>query len=207
MTETDVRHTLASAAHWWVELVARVPAGAWAAPGLGEWDIRALVGHTSRSLITVDTYLDRPAEVATVASSEDYYRQVMVFATDAAAVAERGRQAGRDLGDDPATAVRDLAERVLPRVLDPGLSLDTAIETLAGGMRVGDYLPTRTFELVVHGFDLAAALGLAPEPPPAAVLSEAVTLAARLAVTGGDGPAVLRALTGRTALASGFSVV
>ena len=37
--------------------VDRIPADAWDGPGLGEWDLRALVGHASRSLVTVLTYL------------------------------------------------------------------------------------------------------------------------------------------------------
>jgi len=73
-------------------------------------------------------------------------------------------------------------------------------------MRVGDYLPTRTFELVVHGADIAAATGL-PVTFPRAVLAEAAALAARTAVELGRGAAVLAALTGRAALPPGFSVV
>ena len=41
----------------------------WERPGLGEWDIRALVGHTSRSLLTVEIYLARrPAAKAVEAA-------------------------------------------------------------------------------------------------------------------------------------------
>ena len=43
-------------------------------PGLGEWDVRSLVGHTSRALLTVETYLSRPAEVVEVESTAEYYR-------------------------------------------------------------------------------------------------------------------------------------
>ena len=38
-------------------------------------------------------------------------------------------------------------------------------------------------------------------------MSEAVTMAARVAALTGDGPQVLRALTGRAPLPAGFSVV
>lgn len=47
----------ASAAAAFARLVRAVPETAWDGPGLGEWDLRALVGHTSRSLITVSDYL------------------------------------------------------------------------------------------------------------------------------------------------------
>ena len=37
---------------------------------------------------------------------------------------------------------------------------DPVISTIFGGMRLSDYLPTRTFELVVHGLDIARAAQL-----------------------------------------------
>ncbi|MGZ5364794.1 MAG: mycothiol maleylpyruvate isomerase, partial [Mycobacterium sp.] len=48
--------TFTSAARSFAALVHEIPAGAWGEPGLGEWDVRALVGHTSRSLTTVRSY-------------------------------------------------------------------------------------------------------------------------------------------------------
>jgi hypothetical protein len=50
----------ADAAATAADLVARIDEHLWSAPGLGEWDLRALVGHTSRAMVTVLTYLDRP---------------------------------------------------------------------------------------------------------------------------------------------------
>ena len=80
------------------------------------------------------------------------------------------------------------------------------VTTIAGGMRLADYLPTRTFELVVHTADLAAALGLASEPPPVPA-AQALDLVAQLAVTDGRATALLRAATGREGLPPGFSVL
>lgn len=65
-----------SAAMAFAQLVHQVPAGAWDGPGLGEWDLRALVGHTSRSLITVSTYLATSAEHADVPDPQSYYKLV-----------------------------------------------------------------------------------------------------------------------------------
>lgn len=196
----------ASAAHSFVELVGRVPASAFDGPGLGEWDLRALVGHTSRSLITVSTYLQTTAEREDVTSAADYYLRVTPAALgiDPAAVAERGRQAGRDLGADPAAAVAALAARALADVDAAGDPLMAVIGGL--GIRLRTYLPTRTFELAVHGLDIARAAGVEYTPPPE-VLSEAVRLAADVAVLSGDGRQVLLALTGRSALPPDFSVV
>jgi hypothetical protein len=73
-------------------------------------------------------------------------------------------------------------------------------------MRVRDWVPTRTFELVVHGLDVAAAAGVPFELALDAV-TESVTLAARAAAAAGDGPLLLRALTGRNRLPEHFSVL
>jgi hypothetical protein len=67
-------------------------------------------------------------------------------------------------------------------------------------------LPTRTFELAVHGFDIARALYI-PFPLPAEALAEALDVATRTAIATGHGEPVLMALTGRSALPPSFSVV
>ena len=62
----------ASAARSFAELVREIGAGAWDGPGLGDWDLRSLVGHTSRSLITVSTYLQTSAEQEDVTTPRAY---------------------------------------------------------------------------------------------------------------------------------------
>ncbi|MGE2734989.1 maleylpyruvate isomerase family mycothiol-dependent enzyme [Mycolicibacterium vaccae] len=203
---TDPRHLFASAAEHFVGLVRAIPAGRWDDPGLGEWSVRDLVGHTSRSFITVSTYLAVPAQREDLADAVDYYvaMQSVAAGIGAAGVVERGRQAGRDLGADPAATVAELASRA---IADVAAADDPLIEVIGGyGIRLSSYLPTRTFELAVHGLDIAGAVGLAAEPP-AEVLADAAALAARIGVALGHGPALLRTLTGRTALPGGFSVV
>lgn len=199
------RTTFLSAAAAVADLVDTIPSTAWDGPGLGVWDLRALVGHTSRALVTVVTYLGQPAAAEEIATPEAYYALVArAGGADPAAVAERGRAAGAALGADPASGFRALiadATAALDRAGD-----DDLVTTVAGGMRLLAYLPTRTFELAVHGADIAAATGLPVTIPPA-VLTEAAALAARTAVEVGRGPVVLAALTGRSALPPGFSVV
>ena len=74
------------------------------------------------------------------------------------AIVERGRQAGRDLGADPAGTIDELVERVLGELARTD---DPLIEVIGGlGIRLHTYLPTRTFELAVHGLDIARATGL-----------------------------------------------
>jgi hypothetical protein len=198
------RTTFLQAADVVADLVERIGDRPLAQPGLGEWDLRALIGHTSRSLVTVLTYLDRPASDIDLPTSEAYYAFIAEADMDGAAVAARGVAAGEALGPQAAVAFRQLvakADERLGRAAD-----DDVIETLAGGMRVDAYLATRTFELVVHGFDIARATGLSctfPIPVIAATCDVAGRVAARL----GHGEALLMALTGRAPLPPGFSVV
>jgi uncharacterized protein (TIGR03083 family) len=196
----------ASAARAFAALVHDIPASKWDGPGLGEWDLRSLVGHASRSLITVSTYLQTTAEREDIASAVEYYVYARQYASGAGAAAtvERGRQAGRELGPDPAATV----DHLLARALDDLTGVaDPLIAVIGGvGIRLSGYLPTRTFELAVHGLDVARAAGLnftLPED----VLADATMLATRIGVAFGQGETLLSALTGRAALPAAFSVV
>jgi uncharacterized protein (TIGR03083 family) len=201
--EPNVRETFAEASQAFANLVRRIPADSWDGPGLGEWDLRSLVGHTSRSLLTVETYLGRPAEVEDVPSPAAYY--MAIAETDHAAVAVRGVEAGQALGGDPAQFVDALATRVLAQLDMAG---DPLILTAAGGMRLEKYLSTRTFELVVHSLDIAAAVPHTESPEFSdQLLSEVARVAATTAVLLGRGVELLRAITGRGTLSPGFSMV
>jgi hypothetical protein len=196
------RRAFADAAGWFVGTAALV-GDRWRDPGLGEWDVRALVGHTSRSLLTVESYLAQPAATVDVASPGDYYAVTSAMGS-LSGVAARGVAAGEALGDDPAGGVAAIASRVVPLVerTDSGALLTT----LVGGMRLEDYLPTRTFELAVHTCDLAAALGLPLEVPDTAA-AQALRVVAELAVRRGQAGPLLLAATGRAGLPAGWSVL
>ena len=90
--------------------------------------------------------------------------------------------------------------------LDDLAGADPVVETIAGGMRVSDYLPTRTFELTVHCLDIARATGLDFAPPHDALV-EALDVAAESALELGMGIDVLLTLTGRQPLPPNCSVV
>ena len=197
------------AAALFVGLVARVPDGAWDRPALGDWDVQDLVGHTSRSFTTVFTYLDERPAALEVGSAPGYYVATTALLASggrvaADAVAERGREAGRALGPEPAVAVEALRDRALARLA--AAEPDDLMTTAAGGMRVRDYLPTRVLELVVHSRDLARALDLDLEVP-TALLRAVALLAAEVAVDSGRAGVVLDALLGRGTLPPGFSLV
>jgi uncharacterized protein (TIGR03083 family) len=192
-------------AHAFVDLVHQIPADAWNAPGLGEWTVRSLVGHTTRAILTVEQYLhlDDPGEV-NVPDAEHYYAQVYVQFTDPDAVRERGVEAGRWLGEDPALRIVEALGRAN---LEIELAGPQRVVSIGGmGIPLPEYLRTRVLELVVHTFDIARAIGRPAEVPVAAI-EAATALAASTAALRGDGEAVLRALTGRGTLPEGFSVV
>jgi uncharacterized protein (TIGR03083 family) len=197
----ESRRAFTDAAGWFVRTAGLV-GDRWERPGLGEWDVRALVGHTSRSLLTVETYLAHPAADVEVASAGDYFRVTREMAA-APEVASRGRDAGIALGADPAAAVAEIAERVVPLVDTCGGT--ELLTTIAGRMRLADYLPTRTFELAVHTSDLAVALGLPPDVP-ATAGAQALQLVSELAVCDRRAGLLLLLATGRP-LPPGFSVL
>jgi hypothetical protein len=202
---TDSRAAFLSAADSYVAQVARVPVAALAGPGLGDWDLRALVGHTARSLVTVETYLAAPAAGVEVPTAAAYYRAIArAGGANTAEITERGRAAGAALGDDPAGHVRDLRDRVT--ALLPAYADDYTLVTIAGGMRLEEYLRTRVFELVVHGLDIAAATGVDPDFDDVPLL-DATRLAAEIITLTGRAPELLSAVTGRRPFPPDLTVV
>ena len=192
-----------------METVAAIRPEQWEAPGLGRWTVRDLVGHTSRALLTVEEYLGRPAEREETATPVEYYVRALSRANHDRTlthdqVFQRGREAGASLGPDPAGAVRALAERVLT-ILDTADD-DQLLTTAGGGMRLRAYIQTRTFELLVHTLDLAAATGQRIDPP-AEPTAECLAIATALVTRTGRAADLLLALTGRRPLPSGFSIV
>ena len=212
VTAMTVRARYLVAAECFAALIDRVPSDVWDAPALGAWTVRDLVGHTAvGALSQVLTVLDRHAEAESIPSPEGYYAVAKsidpsVYQAVVTASTERARSDGEALGDQPTHLVRAWLNQVNTKL--ERVDEDTIVEVheLVGGMRVGAWLPTRTFELAVHSIDVAAATGV-PADLPTVVVADAAALAARIAVATGDGSLVLRALTGRGGLPNGFSVV
>jgi uncharacterized protein (TIGR03083 family) len=196
----------ASAARRFLD-VSTLSAGHLDNPGLGEWSVRDLLGHTSRSLTTVENYLDiDSADSGSVdlADAVEYYLAIVGALADTAAVAQRGRDAGAALGDDPIAVLSGLVTRVPELVRAAPAS--ALVRTPFGTMTLAGYLPTRTLELTVHTCDLAAALGVSVEIPRVAA-ADTFAVIGGLAAAQGTAPAALLALTGRVTLPSAFSVL
>jgi len=169
--------------------------------------VRDLLGHTSRSLSTVETYLDaapgEPGGPVDMADAVAYYQATADALADSAVVVERGRAAGAGLGEDPRIALSALVARVPERVR--AVPATALVRTPFGTMTLEGYLPTRTFELTVHTCDLAAALGLSTAVPPAAA-ADTFGVIGGLAAAQGTASAALLALTGRRSLTAAYSV-
>ncbi len=173
-------------------------------PGLGEWDVRSLLGHTTRSYLTLKSYLGATPVPLVLDSPTAYYRAAATQLADPAQVAQRGRDAGAALGEDPVAAARVLIAEVLALVAK---SPDEAsVATPLGGMSLRDYLPTRAFEITVHGMDLARAVGQPSPEELVAAAGPALALAASLA-DANQTVELLLAATGREPLSAGFSVL
>lgn len=113
-----IREDFQLAAQGFRDVLETVPADRWNCLALGVWTVRDVAGHASRALLTVGSYLDSTttSSAPDLAGAAAYYRAAAARLADPQAVAERGRQAGITLGDDPAAAVAAMAEQILPLV-------------------------------------------------------------------------------------------
>ncbi|MEZ2387957.1 maleylpyruvate isomerase N-terminal domain-containing protein [bacterium RCC_150] len=176
-------------------------------PGLGEWEIRSLLGHTCRAFTTIETYLaaalnNPPAPV--LHGPADYFQAAAAGLADPAQVTQRGRDAGTALGEHPIDAAKDIVQRVADLV--SGTADNAVAATPLGGILLADYLPTRAFEVTVHGIDLALAT---QQEVPMELLDAAAPAVALCAVIARPDQrlAALMALTGRQDLPPGFTVL
>ena len=208
----DFRSHFLTASQAFITLVKEIPEDAWNAPALGVWTVRDLVGHASRAISTVEDYLARDAAGPAITDPVEYFLLALADADDPArklnqdaAIASRGVEAGLQLGKDPAKALEELAARVGARVQSTGDS--ELLGTPVGPMTLAGYLPTRTFELAVHGCDLARALDVSPPGLLHAGIASACELAGRIAARRSSAASLLLLITGRTGLPKGTGIL
>ncbi len=187
-----------------VELVAIIDPDKWEAPALGIWTVRDLVGHTSRALSTIESYLGK-ASGPQLNGPVEYFLAAKAASVSPEEIAKRGVKAGEALGSSPYSMVQELAHRVTQKV---EVSQDTAlVGTPWGTMTLAGYLPTRTFELTVHSIDLAAAIDVSVPPLLSSSIARACELAGALAGRNSRALEILLALTGRSQLAKDITVL
>ncbi len=190
------REAFREAADYLVAAAHEVPERAWGAPGLGEWNIRELLGHACRSFLTFADYVsETPPAAVEIDNAIEYYEWFQrIPLADRDAITQRGRDAGAALGADPVAATVELRARALD-ALDAAPD-DRIMKTAGGAMVVSEYLRTRTFELVVHTIDLRHAIGRPIEPPERAA-AEVLEILSELTQRGKHVSRVVAMLTGR----------
>ena len=175
-------------------------------PGLGEWDLRALVGHTSRSLVTVETYLDPPADDIAVPTAADYYLAIAGSRRRRRGRRRARRRAGLGAGRRPRGVRRATSRAASARsstAYDDGVPAHHDRRRDAARrvpphphLRAGRPRPRHRGRLGRRpGVRRGSRSSTPPRWPPR---SRALT---------GRGPELLLALTGRRPLPAGFSIV
>lgn len=209
MVETNsvrLRRAFTEATQFVIGLADLVDDSQWSSPALGDWTVRELLVHASRAGSTISAYADEPAQ-RSLSSAAGYYLAVLGVDGMHEGVAERARAQAEELDEPVPDHLRRVfaeAEQTLQRT--PAARV---LGTLAGGITLEDYLPTRIVELVVHGIDLAGAIGVEPEVPREPMQVTLETLA-ELAVCRPGAPdpvVVVRAMTGRGSLPEGTNLL
>jgi len=204
MSGQAIRETYLEAGEFFASVVDQVDIDGWDGPALGEWCARDLAGHTYRAFTTVLSYSAAPGDKVEIERPVDYFLKVRGGNVDHKQVAERGRAAGLEIIDDPRMMVRGFAMYVKNKLDE--LADDHIMATPVGGMRLIDYLPTRTFELIIHTMDLAKSLGLDSEPPEKG-MAATLEILGQLALYRGHASDLVMAATGRKGLPAGFTVL
>ena len=204
MSGQDIRETYLEAGEYFASVVDQVDIDGWDEPALGEWCVRDLTGHTYRAFTTVLSYSAKPAEKVDLERPVDYFLKALETLADPKMVAEGGRAAGLEIIDDPRMMVRGFAMYVKNKLEE--LPDDFILACPIGGIRLIDYLPTRTFELIIHTMDLAKAVGVEAKPPEAG-MDATLQIMGQLALHRGHSSELILAATGRGGLSEGFSVL
>ena len=174
-------------------------ATAWTkASALEGYDVGSLVGHVVSATGALERYLDGDPATSAPITAARYYASLPAPA-DAAELHRQVRERGQAIGREGPAEVLDRLDALARRLRDRlEREAPTRLIAVLGGVaiEIDQYVLTRIVELVVHGDDVAASVGLEFSPPAAAARLAVETLVA-VALEGHGATAVLRALTRR----------
>jgi hypothetical protein len=206
----DVAQAFREAAEAFAEIVAQPEVGkAWEQPSALEgYSVGAIVGHVNAAIGWLGPLLDAPAQPDLRPTPRDEFLRFvhgLKIGPDGAdrhpvhdVLRDQFERAARHGWESNRDKFRGLAVRLTARLEgESGNRLLDLRPTMPLVVRLGDWLPTRVLELVVHGDDLATTVGLDAPPLPegAAGVAIDVMLAVARAVHGDL--AVVRALARR----------
>jgi hypothetical protein len=167
---------------------------------LAMFSVAALAGHLLRGITVVEQYLEGPVPDGQTVSGAEYFH-VLGVSSDVGdpgneAIRARGAQMAAD-GPSAVAAAAAAAASQMSSAL-PALDLDRRMRVVGDVViTLGEYLRTRVVELVVHGGDLTASVGIAAPSWRSETSGVAIDTLVDLArVRHGDG-AVLLALARR----------
>jgi uncharacterized protein (TIGR03083 family) len=175
-------------------------AAAWDEPSaLADWRLGGLVAHLASQPVTVARLLDSTPASDPIPIEEHYARAAWVTAS----LDDEINVAIREGSDETAQAGRDevlagvvAARKALPELLAAAPDDRAVLIPWQGwSLALDDFLVGRMMEVVVHGEDVAASLGVPAPTLPAAVLDPVLGLLAHLAVRRHGQAAVVSALT------------
>lgn len=159
------------------------------------WDVAALSAHTVGALLRVGSMLEEapPEPGVVLVSAAGYYAPDVRFSPEVNGERVRSAVVAAEGRGDAGEAGRVLRERWWPLLgrlaAEEG---DRVVVTRHGDpMRLTDFLVTRVVEVLVHGLDVADALGREPWST-----REGLGVASRLLFGGADMVAVERVLPG-----------
>ena len=175
-------------------------ASRWDEPSaLADWSLGGLVAHLVSQPVTVESLLASDPASDPIPLDEHYARAAWVTATldDEVNVAIReGSDRKAEAGHQEVLSAVVGARAALPELLARQPD-DRAVLIPWQGWSLGldDFLVGRMMEIVVHGEDVAASVGVPSPALPAAVLDPVLGLLTRLAVRRHGQAAVVSALT------------
>ncbi|MFE3518639.1 sterol carrier family protein [Streptomyces sp. NPDC059166] len=130
-----------------------------ALPGLGEWSVRELVAHLTMALERVSRAMELPEPAGGPKPEIALLEWPFSTAGNAEGIAGHTRELAA-AHPDLVALYEETAARFTELVPADGGATDRLVATRGGTMRLGDFLVTRTVELVVHTDDLNRATGL-----------------------------------------------
>ncbi len=152
---SDEFHIFSMACQQFKEEVSLITPIDWEKPGLGNWDVKSLVGHAFRALTTLENYLEGTAPSSkTLKNAASYF--IIANLSDPKVnegIEKRGIESAQMLGDDPISKIEESISKVDSLLLS--VDSHTLLNTPFGAMDILDYLDTRSFELVVHSLDIS----------------------------------------------------